>query len=166
MPYRKTQSGPDRVWVCFRFVRERFEWFCFGFRLGRLRMSVLLHSFNITVAGSGCGFGSSKNSSGPDGSGSALFLCYIRKLLCGDARKRENGQRRTQVLLVLQYWVLLGNWSNTVSGVRFQTPSSVSFLVLTEFRGASSVSSFIYHWCAKTNSPSLPQNSPSLPQTQ
>ena len=41
-------------------------------------------------------------------------------------------------------------------GVRFQTPNSVSFLGLTEFRGAN--------FCAKANSPSFSQNSPSLPQ--
>ena len=50
-------------------------------------------------------------------------------------------------------------------GVRFQTPNSVSFLVLTEFWGANSVSSFsAYYLCARANSPSFSQNSPSLPQ--
>ena len=48
-------------------------------------------------------------------------------------------------------------------GVRFQTPSSVSFSGLTEFRGANSLSSF-QHLCARANSPSFAQNSPSLPQ--
>ena len=50
-------------------------------------------------------------------------------------------------------------------GVRFQTPNSVSFLGLTEFRG-SELSEFLsaYYLCAKANSPSLTQNSPSLPQ--
>ena len=52
-------------------------------------------------------------------------------------------------------------------GVRFQTPNSVSFLGLTEFRGASSLSSFQPILCGpkrthrvfSQNSPSLPQNS-------
>ena len=41
-------------------------------------------------------------------------------------------------------------------GARFQTPSSVSFLGLTEFRGVSSVSSLsAYYLCDKANSPSF-----------
>ena len=39
-------------------------------------------------------------------------------------------------------WPIFGNGPNTVSGIRFQTPNSVSFSALTEFRGANSVSSF------------------------
>ena len=50
-------------------------------------------------------------------------------------------------------------------GVRFQTPNSVSFSGLSEFRGANSVSSFkAYYLCVNANSPSSSQNSPSLPQ--
>ena len=46
-------------------------------------------------------------------------------------------------------------------GVRFQTPNSVSFLGLTEFRGECLSA---YDLCDKVNSPSFSQNSPSLPQ--
>ena len=48
---------------------------------------------------------------------------------------------------------------------RFQTASTVSFLVLTEF-GGRELSEFLsaYYLCAKANSPSFWQNSPSLPQ--
>ena len=51
--------------------------------------------------------------------------------------------------------------------VRFQTPNSVSFFVLTEFWGGE-LNEFLsaYYLCAKANSPSFPQNSPSLPKTQ
>ena len=50
-------------------------------------------------------------------------------------------------------------------GVRFQTPNSVSFFGLTEFRGANSVSSFRPIICVQTrHSPSFSQNSPSVPQ--
>ena len=49
--------------------------------------------------------------------------------------------------------------------VRFQTPSSVSFLALSELRGEHSASSSQPNYlCAKANSPSFWQNSPSLPQ--
>ena len=49
-------------------------------------------------------------------------------------------------------------------GVQFQTPSSVSFPGLTEFRGANSVSSFqpiieLTEFFCSQNSPTLPQNS-------
>ena len=49
-------------------------------------------------------------------------------------------------------------------GVQFQTPNSVSFSGLTEFRGANSASSSRPIICARRNSPSFSQNSPSLPQ--
>ena len=49
--------------------------------------------------------------------------------------------------------------------VRLQTPNSVSFLALTEFRGENSVSSSQPIICVpKANSLSFSQNSPSLPQ--
>ena len=58
-------------------------------------------------------------------------------------------------------------------GVRFQTPNSVSFFGLTEFRGASSVSSSQSSICVQKrthrvflqNSPSLPQNSVRLSES-
>ena len=50
-------------------------------------------------------------------------------------------------------------------GVRFQTPNSVSFSGLTEFRGANSVSSSQPIICVpKRTSCTFSQNSPSLPQ--
>ena len=53
-------------------------------------------------------------------------------------------------------------------GVRFQTPSSMSFSGLTEFWGGSELSEFLsaYYLCVNANSPSSSQNSLSLSETQ
>ena len=59
-------------------------------------------------------------------------------------------------------WV--GNGPNTVSGVLFQTPNSLSFVWGSLSSEELSELLPAYYLCAKANSPSFPQNSPSLPR--
>ena len=80
-------------------------------------------------------------------------------------RSRGNGQRGNGPKVLRNFQRFSETGRIRFRGVRFQTPNSVSFFGLTEFRGASSVSFLsAYYLCAKANSPSLTQNSPILPQ--
>ena len=60
------------------------------------------------------------------------------------------------------FWVVAGP-TNMVSGVRFQTPCSVSFLP-SPSSGCEFLSAYYLCATAKANSPSFSQSSPSLPQ--
>ena len=91
----------------------------------------------------------------------SVVICHVNSMKC------KGKKERAQETLANQVYAPKGE---KTPRVRFQTPSSVSFLGLTECRGANSVGSFRPIICVpkrthrvfSQNSPSLPQNSVKL----
>ena len=102
----------------------------------------------------------------------ALHLGVLRPVTLEDLlfpRRRKSRKKDTQYVYSGQCLKrgppkMLGTGRIPLRRARFQTPNSVSFLALTEFRGELSEFFSAYYLCAKANSPSFSQNSPSLPQ--